>query len=48
LRTPYPYASGIAVIAAAWAETAEPEKLAALHPDELFYTVSDFASWIFR
>ena len=40
--------TGIAIIAAAWAETAEPEKLAALHPDELFYTVSDFASWIFR
>lgn len=37
---------GIAVIAAAWAGTAEPEKLKELQPDELFYTVSDFAGWI--
>ncbi len=37
---------GIAIVAAAWAETAEPEKLKKLHPDELFYTVEDFAGWI--
>jgi phosphoglycolate phosphatase/pyrophosphatase PpaX len=40
--------TGIAIVAAAWAETAEPDKLAELHPDELFYTVADFAHWIFR
>jgi HAD superfamily hydrolase (TIGR01549 family) len=38
---------GIPVIAAAWAETAEPEKLKALQPDELFYTVKEFAEWLF-
>ena len=38
--------AGIAVIAAAWAETAEPEKLQALKPDELFYTVIDFKNWL--
>jgi HAD superfamily hydrolase (TIGR01549 family) len=40
--------TGIAVIAAAWAETAEPEKLEELRPDELFYTVPDFAGWLMR
>jgi len=39
--------AGISIIAAAWAETAEPEKLIALHPDELFYTVNDFAEWLY-
>ena len=37
---------GIAIVAAAWAETAEPEKLIPLSPDELFYSVEDFANWI--
>ena len=38
---------GIPIVAAAWAETAEPKKLIALHPDELFYTVDDFAEWLY-
>ncbi|MEL1244449.1 HAD hydrolase-like protein [Flavobacterium sp. DGU11] len=37
---------GIPIIAAAWAETAEPELLASLQPDELFYSVHDFAAWL--
>lgn len=37
---------GIPVIAAAWAETAEPEKLIALKPDELFYEFADFREWL--
>ncbi|AWH86170.1 hydrolase [Flavobacterium album] len=37
---------GIPVIAAAWAETAEPELLLPMLPDELFYTVDDFAEWL--
>ena len=37
---------GIPIIAAAWAETAEPEKLIAMHPDELFYDVPSFAKWL--
>lgn len=37
---------GIPIIAAAWAETAEPEKLIALNPDQLFYSVSDFREWL--
>lgn len=37
---------GIPVVAAAWAETAEPAKLEELHPDKLFYRVEDFAGWI--
>jgi len=37
---------GVAVIAAAWAETAEPDRLKELEPDEFFYTVEDFADWI--
>jgi len=37
---------GIPVIAAAWAETAEPEKLKELQPDEIFYTITDFAEWL--
>ena len=39
--------NGIAVVAAAWAGTAEPEKLKALQPDEIFYTVEDFTSWLY-
>jgi HAD superfamily hydrolase (TIGR01549 family) len=37
---------GIPVVAAAWAETAEPEKLKELQPDEIFYTIADFATWL--
>lgn len=37
---------GIPVIAAAWAETAEPEKLKPLQPDEIFYSVRDFDNWL--
>ncbi len=38
--------AGIPIVAAAWAETAEPELLIPLRPNELFYTVSDFAEWL--
>ena len=38
--------AGIPVVAVAWAETAEPEKLKALNPDELFYTFGDFSHWL--
>lgn len=38
--------AGIPVVAAAWAETAEPEKLKALNPDQLFYTIADFSNWL--
>ena len=38
---------GIPVIAAAWAETAEPEALKELNPDELFYTIQDFTTWLY-
>ena len=37
---------GIPVIAAAWADTAEPEKLQELKPDEMFYTIKDFENWL--
>jgi HAD superfamily hydrolase (TIGR01549 family) len=37
---------GIPVVAAAWAQTAEPEKLKELQPDEIFYTIADFATWL--
>lgn len=37
---------GIPVIAAAWAETAEPHELEALKPDQLFYSISDFKEWL--
>ena len=39
-------AAGIAMIAAAWAPTAEPDTLSASKPDELFYTVKDLTSWL--
>jgi len=35
---------GVPVIAAACAETAEPETLKELNPDELFYNIKDFKS----
>ncbi len=38
--------AGIAVISAAWAETADAEKLKPLKPDEIFYSIDDFAEWI--
>lgn len=38
---------GIPVVAAAWAGTAEPEKLKELKPDELFYTIEEFKDWLF-
>ncbi|WP_207536319.1 HAD family hydrolase [Desertivirga arenae] len=41
-------AAGVAVIAAAWAETTEAEKLIELEPDEVFYTVANFSSWLLR
>lgn len=37
---------GIPVVSAAWAETAEPELLIPLQPDELFYDVPAFAEWL--
>jgi len=38
--------AGISVVAA-WADTAEPEKLKELKTDELFYTIKDFSNWLF-
>lgn len=38
--------NNIAVAAAAWAATAEPEKLIALSPDVIFYRVEDFSKWL--
>ena len=38
--------AGIRVVAAAWAETAEPEKLKAQNPDHLFYTIEEFTGWL--
>jgi len=38
---------GVPIVAAAWADTAEPEKLQELKPDELFYTIKDFSDWLF-
>lgn len=37
---------GISVLAAAWADTAEPEKLKELNPDGLFYQVEDLKKWL--
>lgn len=37
---------GVPVVAAAWAETAEPKKLIDLKPDALFYNVKDFKNWL--
>lgn len=37
---------GVQVVAAAWADTAEPEKLKVLKPDELFYNLKDFKKWL--
>lgn len=38
----------IKVVAAAWASTAEPDKLKKLEPDEIFYSVEDFSKWLFE
>lgn len=38
--------AGIQVVAAAWADTAEPEKLQELTPDEIFYTIKNFEDWL--
>jgi len=38
--------AGIPIAAAAWAETADAEKLQQLNPDALFYSVNDFSTWI--
>ena len=38
--------AGVPIVAAAWAETAEPEKLEALKPDVLFYDVENFSAWL--
>jgi phosphoglycolate phosphatase-like HAD superfamily hydrolase len=40
--------AGIPVVAAAWADTAEPEKLMASAPDEIFYSIGDFTEWLCR
>ena len=37
---------GVSIVAAAWAKTAEPERLTELRPDEIFYTIADFATWL--
>ena len=37
---------GIPIIAAAWADTSEPEKLKELKPDSLFYTIKSFSAWL--
>ena len=37
---------GISVLAAAWAETAEPEKLKELKPDGLFFEIVDLKEWL--
>ena len=37
---------GIPIVAAAWANTAEPEKLKELMPEQLFYSIPDFSTWI--
>jgi phosphoglycolate phosphatase-like HAD superfamily hydrolase len=38
--------AGIHVVAAAWAGTADKEKLAKEQPDEIFDSVKDFAKWL--
>ena len=37
---------GIPVVAAAWAETAEPEKLKELNPHMFFDSISEFSHWL--
>ncbi|MFT3912311.1 MAG: HAD family hydrolase [Ferruginibacter sp.] len=38
---------GIPIIAAAWAETSEPERLINYNPNEIFYSVENFSKWIY-
>jgi len=38
--------AGIPIAGAAWAETADAEKLLLLQPDVLFYTIAEFSAWI--
>lgn len=38
--------SGVIPVSAAWAKTANVEKLQAYDPEHLFLTVSDFAEWV--
>ncbi len=38
--------AGIPVIAAAWADTAEPEKLTSLNPDKIFLTIKGLSEWL--
>lgn len=37
---------GISVISAAWAKSAEPEKLKELSPNEIFYSITEFSEWL--
>jgi phosphoglycolate phosphatase/pyrophosphatase PpaX len=37
---------GIPIVAAAWAETAEPQLLEPLYPDQMFFTVPAFSDWL--
>ena len=39
--------AGIAVVAAAWAETAEADKLIRLGPDAIFYDIPQFTAWLY-
>jgi phosphoglycolate phosphatase/pyrophosphatase PpaX len=38
--------AGIPIVSAAWAASAEPEKLRELSPDAMFHTVADFSEWL--
>jgi len=40
--------AGIPVVAAAWAKTADKEKLAKEQPNAIFDTVEDFAKWLYE
>jgi phosphoglycolate phosphatase-like HAD superfamily hydrolase len=39
--------TGIPIIAASRASTADSSKLKQLQPDELFYTITDFSNWVY-
>ena len=38
--------AGIPVVAAAWADTAELQKLEQHNPDKIFFTIEDFSKWL--
>ena len=38
--------AGVPVVAAAWAATADAEKLRSMNPDVLFYSIGDFGKWL--